>query len=171
MNLDQLMSGPRHALTASLLAWWDVRGSPARTLPGVALHDVTEAAVLAAVAEYDAVGRDRFLEKAGFGRAKSYFLELDGKLYDSKAIVGHAHGISGDRPWRAEDFSGGDKTVADCLRTLGFTVRYLRNPNWTWDEIVLACALVEENGWRTVAGSYSAPTAGELMLIRSRVSA
>lgn len=122
-----------------------------RTLPRVALTDVTKSAVLAAVTEFDRLGRDRFLETSGFGRAKNYFLERDGKLYDSKAIVGYAHGISGDRPWRSNDFTGGDKTVAERLRTLGFAVRHLRNPDWTWDEIVLACAMVEDNGWRTVA--------------------
>lgn len=115
------------------------------------LDDVTEDAVIAAVYEFDRLGRDSFLEEAGFGRAKSYYLEHGGKLYDSKAIVGYAHGVSGDRPWRAADFSGGDKTVADRLRALGFAVRFLRNPSWTWEEIILACALVEANGWRTVA--------------------
>jgi 5-methylcytosine-specific restriction protein A len=45
--------------------------------------------------------------------------------------------------------------VADRLCDLGFTVRYLRNPNWTWDEIVLACALVEANGWRAVSQERS----------------
>lgn len=117
----------------------------------MALDDVTEGAVIAAVREFDRLGRYPFLEATGFGPAKSYFLEHGGKLYDSKAIVGYAHGISGDRPWRAADFSGGDKTVADRLRTLGFTVRFLRNPSWTWEEIVLACALVDAAGWRTVA--------------------
>lgn len=107
--------------------------------------------MLAAVTEFDAVGRDRFLEDAGFGRAKNYFLDVAGSLYDSWAIVGHAHGISGDQPLRARDFSGGEKTVGDRLKALGFTVRYLRNPAWTWDEIVLACALVKVNDWRTIA--------------------
>jgi 5-methylcytosine-specific restriction enzyme A len=117
----------------------------------VALDDVTSDAVAAALHEFDRLGREQFLEASGFGRAKSYFVEQDGKLYDSKAIVGYAHGISGDRAWRANDFSGGEKTAADLLRVLGFTVRFLRNPAWTRDEIVLACALVAANGWRTVA--------------------
>ncbi|WP_285551552.1 HNH endonuclease [Actinoplanes regularis] len=103
------------------------------------------------MAEFDRVGRQPFLAAAGFGPAKNYYLEVDGQLYDSKAIVGYAHGISGDRPWRAEDFSGGDKTVADLLRSLNFEVRFIRNPNWTRDEIVLVCALVERKGWRSIA--------------------
>jgi hypothetical protein len=87
----------------------------------VTLADVTEPAVWAAIAEYDRLGRERFLEESGFGPAKSYFLEHNGVLYDSKAIVGVAHGISGDRAWRAEDFSGGEKIVGNTLRRLGFT--------------------------------------------------
>ncbi|WP_433315672.1 HNH endonuclease [Micromonospora chersina] len=113
-------------------------------------NDVTREAVLSAVAEFDRVGRAEFLRAAGFGRAKHYFLDVEGRLYDSKAIVGFAHGVSGDRPWRSPDLLGGEKTVAARLRTLGFIVRFL-DADWTWDEIVLACALVEGNGWRTVA--------------------
>jgi 5-methylcytosine-specific restriction enzyme A len=114
----------------------------------VTLADVTREAVLDAVAEYDRVGRDAFLEGAGFGRALGYFLEVNGQLYDSKAIVGYAHGVSGGAPLRADDFTGGDATVARRLRALGFVVRTGRNPDWTRDEIILACALVEANGWR-----------------------
>ena len=117
----------------------------------MAFADVTRSAVLAAVGEFERLGRDEFLDVHGFGPAKSYFVEYNGRLYDSKAIFGVAHGISGDRPWRSGDFTGGDKTVADQLRELGFTVVFLRNPDWTRDEIILVCAAVEANGWRTVA--------------------
>jgi Predicted restriction endonuclease len=117
----------------------------------MSLADVTAEAVLAAVAEFGNLGREAFLEKYGFGPAKAYFLDINGKLYDSKAIVGVAHGISGDRTWRPDDFSGGDRTVAARLRELGFTVRFLRNPDWTREEIILVCALLVENGWRTIA--------------------
>ncbi|WP_246247840.1 HNH endonuclease [Micromonospora maritima] len=116
----------------------------------MAYNDVTRVAVLAAVAEFDRVGRGEFLRAAGFGRAKHYFLDIEGRLYDSKAIVGHAHGVSGDGPWRSKDLLGAERTVAALLRALGFTVRFL-DADWTWDEIVLACALVEANRWRTVA--------------------
>jgi 5-methylcytosine-specific restriction protein A len=117
----------------------------------MSLADVTAPAVLAAVAEFNNLGREAFLEKYGFAPDKAYFLDINGKLYDSQAIVGVAHGISGDRTWGPEDFSGRDQTVAKWLRELGFTVRYLRNPNWTREEIILVCALVAENGWRPIA--------------------
>ena len=39
-------------------------------------------AVLKAVQEFDKLGREDFLTKYGFKKARSYFLELNGKLYD-----------------------------------------------------------------------------------------
>ncbi|WP_431892393.1 HNH endonuclease [Micromonospora haikouensis] len=112
------------------------------------LASLDRPAVLAAVDEFDRLGRDGFLRTYGFGPAKSYFLQLNGKLYDSKAIAGYAHGLTAGRRLRSGDFTGGDKSVAHRLRALGFAVVTTRNPDWTRDEIVLACALVAENAWR-----------------------
>ncbi|GAA5074057.1 hypothetical protein GCM10023319_08030 [Nocardia iowensis] len=79
--------------------------------------------MLAAMGEFDRLGRDAFLARFGFGRARSYFVEVDGRQYDSKAIVGAAHGfVSGMNPLPAKDFSGGEDTVASHLRSLGFAV-------------------------------------------------
>ncbi|MBP2367674.1 HNH endonuclease [Pseudonocardia parietis] len=114
------------------------------------LEDLTEAAVLAAVAEFDAHGRDRFLERSGSGPARSYFVELDGRLYDSGAIAAHAHRIDRTGPRRTVEPEASEKAVAERLRRLGFTVRLHRNPAWSRDEIVLVCGLVEANGWRAV---------------------
>ena len=114
------------------------------------LADVTRAGVLTAVEEFDHLGRDAFLKSTGFRPAHGYFLRHDGKLYDSKAIIGYAHGASTGIPLGPRDFSGGDKTVAQRLETLGFTVLNLQRPDWTRDEIILACALAESNGWRQV---------------------
>lgn len=87
------------------------------------LRDVTDdQAVLDAMAEFDRIGRDPFLEKYGFGHATAYFVELDGKRYDSKAIVGAAHGYQHGTPLRHDEFSGGDATVASRLSALGFMV-------------------------------------------------
>jgi hypothetical protein len=58
------------------------------------LSDVTDpTAISAAMDEFDRLGRDVFLRKYGFGRSRAYFLRCDGKHYDSKAIVGAAHGF------------------------------------------------------------------------------
>ena len=68
----------------------------------MALADITREAVLAALAEHDELGQDQFLAKYGFDRARLYVLVHDGKPYDSKAIVGAAHGfLPGQKPLAA----------------------------------------------------------------------
>jgi 5-methylcytosine-specific restriction protein A len=106
--------------------------------------------VLAAVKEFDHLGRNDFLKSTDFGPARTYFLAYNEKLYDSKAIIGYAHKESTGLALGPRDFSGGDATVVQRLRTLGFTVLKLNRPDWTRDEIILACALAESNGWRQV---------------------
>ena len=55
--------------------------------------------------------------------ARSYRLVVDGKTYDSKAIVGAAHGfLPGQEPLAPADFSGGAATVGRLLSSLGFQV-------------------------------------------------
>jgi 5-methylcytosine-specific restriction protein A len=89
----------------------------------VALRELSRREILQAVAEYDRLGQDRFLEKYGFGAARSYRLVVDGKTYDSKAIVGAAHGfLPGQEPLAAADFSSGAATVGRLLSSLGFQV-------------------------------------------------
>jgi 5-methylcytosine-specific restriction enzyme A len=70
---------------------------------------------MAAVEEFDRLGREAFLKSTGFGPAQVYFLDHDGKLYDSKAIIGYAHGVSTGVPLGPGEFSGGDDTVAQRL--------------------------------------------------------
>jgi hypothetical protein len=81
-------------------------------------------AVLEAIAEFDALGRDQFLHKYGYGRADAYFLVFEGREYDSKAIAGVAVGYEhSDRgPLRASEFVGGAVTVQRKLEALGYEV-------------------------------------------------
>ena len=89
----------------------------------MALRELSRHEILQAVAEYDRLGQERFLEKYGFGMTRSYRLLVDGKTYDSKAIVGAAHGfLPGREPLAAADFSGGAATVGRLLGELGFHV-------------------------------------------------
>jgi hypothetical protein len=76
-----------------------------------------------AAAEYDELGQDEFLARNGFGRARAYLLIIDGKAYDSKAILGVAYRHATGQPLGPEDFSGGAAGAARILRTLGFEVR------------------------------------------------
>ena len=82
-------------------------------------------AIRAAVAEYDQLGREQFLAKYGFHRARSYLLVIGDREYDSKAIVGAAHGYQFPHlgPLPATQFSGGAATVKPLLERLGFKVR------------------------------------------------
>ena len=85
---------------------------------------INREAVLASVAEFDRIGRDIFLRKYGFGRAKSCWLLYEGKRYDAKAIVGAAHGYAEPTvgPLMSRKFAGGDGPVTHRLRALGFIV-------------------------------------------------
>src|SRR5262245_29727730 len=81
-------------------------------------------AVRRALDEYDRLGADGFLAKYGYGRAKEYVVERNGRRYDSKAIAGVAHGYAhpSGRPLVPTDFSGGEAQVAKRHRRLGFDV-------------------------------------------------
>jgi putative restriction endonuclease len=142
----------------------------------MSLADInTRQAVLAAIAEYDALGQATFLAKYGFGAARSYFLLHDGRRYDSKAIMGAAHGYAfpAQGPLRAADFSGGEATVARKLEQLGFTVergahtarldRDTPRPVWIF-------ALTASSNWGDVATFYDDVfTEGDPILIDSPV--
>jgi hypothetical protein len=90
----------------------------------------SQGAVLQALAEYDRLGRDEFLRRNGFGKARAYFVEHAGSLYDSKAIAGVAHGYQFPDRGRlsSADFSGGETTVRRKLEEIGFTVRRVSRP-------------------------------------------
>ena len=59
------------------------------------LADITKEAVDSAILEYDQLSAASFLAKYGFATAKRYWIELDGKLYPTKAIAGVAHKYRG----------------------------------------------------------------------------
>ncbi|MGY1663883.1 HNH endonuclease [Geodermatophilus sp. SYSU D00705] len=118
--------------------------------------DVSREDVRAAMQEFDRLGRDGFLAKyASFGhrKARDYFVNDAGTLYDSKVLIAAAHGIRKGHPLRADEFSGGDSHVAELLRRLGFTVT-TPGPDWTADELTIVCAVVVERGWRELRTEY-----------------
>lgn len=142
----------------------------------MSLRNLSRASVLAAIREFDSLGRDEFLARYHFGPARAYFVLFDGKRYDSKAIAGAAHGyLPGCEPLLPKDFSGGDATVARTLGALDFEVQRdeagstqsanrsvvndaqpkttddsalrKRPPPWAWPELVLACELTARHRW------------------------
>ena len=108
----------------------------------MALSSLTEAGVLAAIAEFDQLGREAFLARYGYKKSRSYFLVRNGERYDSKAIAGAAVAFSqpGTDALSASAFSGGEATVQAALNRLGFEVVHepSRNPDWSRDELILA---------------------------------
>ena len=115
----------------------------------MALSDVTAEGVKRAIAEFDRLDREAFLAKHGFGKARNFFLIRGEHRYDSKAIVGVAHGYNRPDlgPLRSQDFSGGETTVARLLESLGFEVEKPgRNPPWAEEELLLALDLYLREG-------------------------
>lgn len=92
----------------------------------MSLNDLTDRnAVLAAMSDYDELGRDEFLKTHGFARAQRYMVRgPSGRLYDSKAIAGVAYGkqFPDQGPLQAAEFSGGEATVVAAMERLGFEV-------------------------------------------------
>jgi 5-methylcytosine-specific restriction enzyme A len=122
----------------------------------MALSDLTENSVRAAVAEFDRLGREGFLKAHRFREAHTYFLEIGGKLYDSKAIAGVAHGYIGPgfAPLKSSHF-GGEAIVKQALEALGFSVvklgeaegtRATTHPDWARDELILALDFYLQRG-------------------------
>ena len=102
----------------------------------MALRDLTRGSVLRAIAEFDKLGREAFLDRYGFGRSRSYFLVHQGRHYDSKAVAGVAHRFTSPdaSPLKSTDFSGGERTVQAVLEALGFEVvvngNERQSPRW-----------------------------------------
>ncbi len=80
-------------------------------------------AVLKAIAEFDDLGRDAFLQKYGFDRSRSFVVAYGGREYDSKPLIGagFAYQFPDAVPLRAGEFSGGDETRR-ILEGLGFAL-------------------------------------------------
>ncbi|MEV1010732.1 HNH endonuclease signature motif containing protein [Streptomyces sp. NPDC049881] len=89
----------------------------------MAMRDVTRREILLAMEEYDRLGQEAFLARHGFARSHTYRVAHDGRAYDSKAVVGVAHGyLPGEEPLRPDQFSGGHGHALDVLRRAGFTI-------------------------------------------------
>ncbi|MEU4655774.1 hypothetical protein AB0G32_17815 [Streptomyces sp. NPDC023723] len=92
--------------------------------------------------------------------ATGYLLLHEDRTYDSKAIAGVAHKFDQGRALRPDELSGGRSHAARWLARLGFPIRSSRSPDWTRDEIILACDLAMANGWKRL--EYNDPRVIEL---------
>ena len=91
----------------------------------ISYRDITNPeSVRSAIREFDERGRENFLRRYGFQPSRRYFLVADDKRYDSKAILGAAHGYEFPEqgPLTHGAFRGGDQTVRRQLESLGFRV-------------------------------------------------
>lgn len=90
------------------------------TLSGLTRRD----AVLESIQECQSLGRQGFLERYGFGSARTYLLEYEDNWYDSKAIAGVAYGKQhpAKGPLKPSEFSGGHTETVTRLRSLGFRI-------------------------------------------------
>ena len=95
-------------------------------------------AVQAAMDEFEQLGREAFLARYGFGRARDYLVRnpRTGTLCDSKAIAGVAFGkqYPEEGALRHSDFVGGDATVAPKLQSLGFEMVRI-GEDWSREEV------------------------------------
>ncbi len=129
---------------------------------------VTREHVLLAVDEYDRLGDEDFLTEHGFEKAPAYVLRNGGKDYDSKAVLGVAHGYATGKAASSQEFSGGKEGAAKVLRALGFDVAYLARTSEAGDEPatgqwVEASDLGNEaahSAWATAAREALIETAG-----------
>lgn len=139
-----------------------------------------------AIAECDELGRDAFLTKYGYKRARQYRLVYDAREYDSKAIAGVAFGKQFGAPLTPYEFIGGAKHCVPVLEKLGFEIRVdgglsaptpaskadsTRNPKWSRDELMLALHLYLHHR-QTPPGKNSAKVKGlsELLGTMSNLS-
>ncbi|MEW2211052.1 HNH endonuclease [Streptomyces globisporus] len=74
-----------------------------------------------AIKEYDSSGRDVFLSDHGFDRSSQYYLQVDGKLYDAKAVANVALRYEHQDP-HLRVMSGGRDHANRALIRLGFPV-------------------------------------------------
>ncbi|WP_247604061.1 protein NO VEIN domain-containing protein [Gordonia paraffinivorans] len=88
------------------------------------MSDIKQSNVVAATEVLDDPDQAELVESLNFRDATKYRLAYRGKLYDSKAVIGIAHGLATGTYWGAKDFSGGMSPghAAHTLQQLGFFI-------------------------------------------------
>ncbi|MCP4588878.1 HNH endonuclease [Pseudoalteromonas sp.] len=78
--------------------------------------------VIAAIKEYDKLGRIEFLAKYDFSKAKEYFLVYEGQLYDCKPLIYGAYVLKFGEKLTTRRSQGVQKTIRPYLESMGFTI-------------------------------------------------
>lgn len=84
--------------------------------------DVIQKFVLEAIKEFNESGRDQFLSKYSFSKAKTYFLIYEGCRYDCKPILFAAYQHQFGKPLLQRATGGVNNSVRPHLEELGFVV-------------------------------------------------
>jgi hypothetical protein len=95
----------------------------------VALEDVTDRnAVLDAIDEFDASGREAFIARYGTGRAPHHVVDYTGIRYDSLPLLAAAHGYQHGTALPAAQLEGAEVAARAVLERLGFRIVQLIDP-------------------------------------------
>ncbi|MGD1172161.1 HNH endonuclease [Mycobacterium seoulense] len=88
------------------------------------MSDIDEGAVLGAIELLNDPTQKEFVDSLHFKSATQYRLVHEGRLYDSKAVTGIAHGVATGQFWTSNDLVGGISSggAAWALRKLGFFI-------------------------------------------------
>lgn len=116
-------------------------------------------AVLRAIAESRAIGREAFLARYGFARSKRYELVHEGEHYDPAAIVAVAHRVQHGRVLTLAETKG----ASGVLRALGFEL-FDPTPPWREEEMVLALDVyLRHRGERVLRSHPDAQALSEML--------
>lgn len=134
----------------------------------MSISDLNRAVVHAAMVEHDEYGAEAFCAEYGFEMWCDYVLVDGDQQYGIQALAAAAHAyLPGLTPLTPAEVADVD-AVKERLTTLDFTVRTPRLPDWSRDELILACALLFENNRK--AARATDPRVRELsQLLRSAV--
>jgi len=87
----------------------------------MAVSDIRREHVLAAIAEFDKLGRKAFLNKYSFGPTRKNWISYNGRFYDAHPIVGVAHGFATGEFWTKTRwfYAGGISIAYNIFQDLG----------------------------------------------------
>ncbi|MFB9927924.1 HNH endonuclease [Amycolatopsis halotolerans] len=135
----------------------------------MSISDLTRAVVHAAMMEHDEYGAEAFCTEYGFEIGCEYVLVNGEHRYGIQALAAAAHAfLPGHIPLTPAEVADVG-AVRKKLTALKFTVETRRLPNWTRNDLILACALLFENN-REAASARDSRVRQLSHLLRSAVA-